>query len=217
MAWTAIIYTDIYQSDRRSYQQISKQIVHDTIRHSSHIVTNNFIRRKVELHPIENEISSVRNKVFIRTKKTKEKWVNKKNDKFKEGTVVELNSTDTTTLKRVPGIGSTFAKRIVKFRDLLGGFYSADQIREVYGIDEERYTSLRKWFTADSSLIIPIHLNHLTAKEIARHPYISYKQARIIENIVKRKGPIKNFGELSLLDEFNEKNSDRIRHYLSFE
>ena len=58
-------------------------------------------------------------------------------EKFPRGTLVELNMADTTTLKKVPGIGPVFANRIVKYRNLLGGFYAVSQLREVYGIDEE--------------------------------------------------------------------------------
>ncbi|MDR0796724.1 MAG: helix-hairpin-helix domain-containing protein, partial [Tannerella sp.] len=67
-------------------------------------------------------------------------------EKYSTGTVVELNSADTTILKKVPGIGSAFANRIVRFRNLLGGFYTVQQLAEVYGIDEERYTDLAPWF-----------------------------------------------------------------------
>ena len=49
-------------------------------------------------------------------------------DKFPKGTVVELNSADSTTLRRVPGIGPVFASRIVRFRSLLGGFYTVSQL-----------------------------------------------------------------------------------------
>ena len=59
-------------------------------------------------------------------------------NKFPAGTVIELNQADTLTLKKIPGIGSTFARRIVGYRELLGGFYTVHQLAEVYGIDEER-------------------------------------------------------------------------------
>ena len=56
-------------------------------------------------------------------------------EKFSPGTTVELNSVDTTDLKKIPGIGSAFANRIVRYRDLLGGYYTVQQLAEVYGID----------------------------------------------------------------------------------
>ena len=76
-------------------------------------------------------------------------------EKYPAGTVVELNSADTTILKRVPGIGSAFARRIVNFRAALGGFHSVEQLSEVYGIDAERYRALRPWFAVDTAAIRP--------------------------------------------------------------
>ena len=55
---------------------------------------------------------------------------------------VELNSADTTALKTVRGIGSVFAQRIVKYRNLIGGFQSKEQLLDVYGITPERYEGI---------------------------------------------------------------------------
>ena len=38
----------------------------------------------------------------------------RESNKFPEGTIVDLNRADSLTLQRVPGIGPTFARRIVK-------------------------------------------------------------------------------------------------------
>lgn len=73
--------------------------------------------------------------------------------KFAKGTVVEINSADTTVLKGVPGIGSTFANRIVKYRNLLGGFCHIEQLKEVYGIDEAKYELLKDWFRDRKSVV----------------------------------------------------------------
>lgn len=139
------------------------------------------------------------------------------NRKFPEGTIVELNAADTITLKKVPGIGSTFARRIVKFRDLLGGFCSVGQLAEVYGIDEERHEAMIRWFSVDTSAIRRLALNRLTAKELSKHPYISYRQARVIEQLVKQKGKLSGWENLQLLEEFSEADKERLAPYLSFE
>ncbi|WP_368323117.1 ComEA family DNA-binding protein, partial [Parabacteroides distasonis] len=137
-------------------------------------------------------------------------------EKWPQGTVVELNSADTTALKMVPGIGSVFAKRIIKYRDLLGGFYSVEQLGEVYGIDEERYEAMKSWFSVDPSVISHLFVNQLSAKELASHPYVSYKQARIIEKMIRKKGKLQGWEDLSLLEEFPEHEQQRLRYYLSF-
>ncbi len=55
---------------------------------------------------------------------------------------VELNNADTAALKTVKGIGPVFARRIVKYRNLIGGFHRKEELLKVYGIDEERYAGI---------------------------------------------------------------------------
>ena len=138
-------------------------------------------------------------------------------EKFAEGTVVELNTADTTTLKKVPGIGSSFAKRIVGYRNLLGGYYSVTQLSEVYGIDEEKYNALAPWFSADPTYISTLVINSLSQDSLRRHPYINYNQAKVISQIKKQKGKITGWENLQLLDEFADEDKIRLQYYLSFE
>lgn len=138
-------------------------------------------------------------------------------NKYPKGTVVELNSTDTASLRRVPGIGPVFARRIVRFRELLGGFYSVAQLREVYGMDEERYRSLAPWFRIDTSGITPLRVNQVSCEELARHPYVSNTQARILCRLRKQNGHLRGWADLSLLEEFAAPQHRRLRYYLSFE
>lgn len=138
-------------------------------------------------------------------------------EKYPEGTRVELNSADTTILKKVPGIGSAFARRIVKYRNLLGGFYNINQLAEVYGIDEERYTALKPWFTTDTSHIQKLRVNLLPADSLSKHPYISYRQARTIEQLRKQKSRLSGWENLLLIEEFTVPDRERLTPYLSFE
>jgi DNA uptake protein ComE-like DNA-binding protein len=128
-----------------------------------------------------------------------------------------LNSADTTLLKKIPGIGSAFAKRIVSYRNLLGGYYSITQLSEVYGIDEEKYNSLIPWFSADASLIKRLDINNLPIDSLSRHPYINYRQARVITQLRKQKGKLTGWENLKLLNEFSEIDRVRLTQYLSFE
>ena len=147
---------------------------------------------------------------------------NKKEDflsnKYATGTVVELNAADTTVLKRVPGIGTSFANRIVKYRDLLGGFYSISQLQEVYGVDDEKYQSLHKWFRVDTTVLVnKLSVNNASFKTLVRHPYISYEQTKAIVNFRERKGKITSWEPLSLMEEFSASEITKLTPYLSFE
>lgn len=138
-------------------------------------------------------------------------------EKYPVGTIVELNSADTVILKKVPGIGSAFSNRIVRYRNLLGGFYSVSQLSEVYGIDEERYESLKDWFCVNPNLIRKKAVNHLPADSLSHHPYINYRQAKVIKQLCKQKGRVDGWDNLLLLEEFTHSDRERMVHYLSFE
>ena len=137
-------------------------------------------------------------------------------EKFPTGTIIELNQADTLTLKKIPGIGSTFARRIVGYRELLGGFYTGEQLAEVYGIDEERYNSLSPWFKVDTTRIRPLPVNQLSYKELLRHPYLNASQVRQLDRL-RRKAPLQSWNDFILLEEFSTVDYQRLRPYLSFE
>ncbi|GHV50652.1 hypothetical protein FACS1894181_11480 [Bacteroidia bacterium] len=139
-----------------------------------------------------------------------------KAEKYPAGTKVELNTADTASLKKVPGIGSAFARRIAKYRSMLGGFYKVEQLREVYGLEEdERFLPLKDWFYADTSFIAKLPVNYLPPDSLAKHPYLNYRQARIICQL-RKQSPLSGWENLKLLDEFTEADRERLWAYLSF-
>lgn len=137
-------------------------------------------------------------------------------EKFPAGTIVELNTADTTTLKKIPGIGSSFARRIVKYRELLGGYYTVEQLREVYGIDKERYEALAPWFRVDAKQIQPLDVNLLPFDSLRKHPYLNYRQARAIEQLRKQKSRLSGWENLQLIEELTDTDRQRLAPYLSF-
>ncbi|WP_293670210.1 helix-hairpin-helix domain-containing protein [uncultured Parabacteroides sp.] len=182
------------------------------------------IRKESGLHPRVNENTLKGKNPTLKgsspyptgkTRKAYKPYV--RTEKFPEGTLVELNAADTTTLKKVPGIGSAFARRIVKYRELLGGFYTVGQLTEVYGIDEERYAALAPWFFTDTLYIHKLNVNALSAADLRRHPYIDYRQAQVIEQLRKQKSRLSGWENLQLIEEFTDMDRKRLRPYLSFQ
>ena len=62
---------------------------------------------------------------------------------------VELNGADTTTLQLLHGIGPVFARRIVRYRERLGGFTSTEQLLEVYGFTPQLLDHIRPYLRLD--------------------------------------------------------------------
>lgn len=111
--------------------------------------------------------------------------------------VLELNSADSLHLLEIPGIGPVFASRIIRYRNLLGGYYAVDQLREVYGMREENFIAVAQYFRADPSSLKTFNINFSTMKDLGRHPYIGFRTARKIFNLRDRIGKFSSAEDLS--------------------
>ena len=102
----------------------------------------------------------------------------------------DANHADTTQWKRVYGIGSKLSARIVKFRDALGGFVSTQQLAEVYGLSPELLASLDTLvFIEEYYVPSQLKINLVDETELARHPYLSSRQARGLIAFRNQHGP----------------------------
>ncbi|WP_181842362.1 ComEA family DNA-binding protein [Emticicia sp. BO119] len=126
----------------------------------------------------------------------------------------DLNTADTTQLKLIRGIGSGYAKRIVKFRDILGGFANADQVRETYGLPTETADELLKYGFVDGN-IRKLKVNQLSLADL-RHPYLKFAQARAIIAYREQHGRFKTIDDLRQIKILDEATIQRIEPYLEF-
>lgn len=129
---------------------------------------------------------------------------------------IDLNSSDTTDLMQLRGIGSVFSERIIKYRDLLGGFYAVEQLKDVYGLSDESYQDIEKYLKVDASLITLIPINRVSESELSKHPYINYKDARIIVNYRTQHGGFENQADLQRIKGIDLLKVSRIFPYLVF-
>jgi competence protein ComEA len=147
-----------------------------------------------------------------------EKPINKINKeparrRFYEIQKVELNSADTAALDILPGIGRVLAGRIIKYRNLLGGFYSVDQLKEVYGLSPETILKISNRISIDTGIIIKIDLNTLSENELLRHPYIGRYKAKAIMRYRNYTGKIINSIELVKNEILTENEFSILRVY----
>ena len=126
---------------------------------------------------------------------------------------LDLNALDSADLVKLPGIGPVFAKKIVRYRTQLGGFYGLLQLMEIEGLPD----SLMKWFIiTDTVPIRKIPVNSSTLTELRRHPYIDFYQARAIVDYRQERGKIKGPEQLSFMEEFTDQDLVRLGPYLDF-
>lgn len=133
--------------------------------------------------------------------------------KYPEGTLVDVNEADTAELKKIPGIGSGIARMIVAYRERMGGFYDVLQLREVDYVDED----MLKWFKLGDAPIRRLNANKAGLDRLRSHPYMNFYQAKVIIEYRKKKGRLKSLSQLSLYEEFTEKDLERLSHYLAFD
>ncbi len=93
---------------------------------------------------------------------------------------VELNSADSLSLVSLNGIGAGYAKRILKYRALLGGFISVEQLKEVYGFNDALYEKVKDYCYVNGATIKKLNLNKDDFKVLNKHPYLSYELTRSI-------------------------------------
>ena len=133
--------------------------------------------------------------------------------KYPEGTVVDLNKADTSVLKRIPGIGSGLARMIVSYRQRLGGFYDVAQLQEIPHID----AGMNRWLTVVPGVLQKIQVNRASLERLKIHPYMNFYKAKAILEYRRKRGKIKSLSQLSMYEEFSEKDLKKLSPYLSFE
>jgi DNA uptake protein ComE-like DNA-binding protein len=132
----------------------------------------------------------------------------------REQVLIELNSTDSASLLALPGIGPSFAGRIIKYRNKLGGFQHKEQLLEVNGLDSARFNLFCKQVTTDTALIQKIDINTVTFKDLLKHPYFEYY---LVKAVFNKKDELKNYdsiGQLRSLPVMYEELYDKISPYL---
>ncbi len=128
---------------------------------------------------------------------------------------VDLNRADSLEFMDLPGIGAVFSGRIIRYRKLLGGYHSLEQLMEVYGMTDEKFGILQPYMYIDSVEVQQIRLNFAGFNELRSHPYISSDQAKRILKIRSDNGPFSTFDALLQENVFDPATFEKIRPYLS--
>ena len=127
---------------------------------------------------------------------------------------LEINSADTVSLLDLTGIGPSFSRRIVKYREMLGGFFCLSQLAEVYGMDSVRLSGFIGEIRLDTSRLKKLDLNRATFKELLAHPYLEYEQVKAIVRFRDRRGLLDSPGELLAAGVLADSLWSRLSHYL---
>ncbi|HUX95309.1 MAG TPA: helix-hairpin-helix domain-containing protein [Bacteroidales bacterium] len=131
--------------------------------------------------------------------------------------IVDINRCDTSELIRLPGIGPVLSVRIIKYRNLLGGYYSKEQLREVYGLPPETYEKIKDMVKADTMLIKYIEINTADYRKLSRMPYLERGDVNAILKYRELKGKIHSVSELVENKVISKEKALKVRPYLHYD
>jgi len=168
--------------------------------------------KEIPLDLVENKVDSTRQPVDSQVSK-EQKQVKTFYSKRK---LLNLNSCDSASLVALPGIGPVLSARIIKYRNLLGGYVSTDQLKEVYGLPEETFSMISSRVFADSLLVRKIMINEADYKNLIRHPYFKRNEVSAILKYRELKGKINSIGEMTENNLISPETATKICAYLDF-
>lgn len=130
--------------------------------------------------------------------------------------IIEINIANKEALIQLPGIGNTFATRIINFRDKLGGFYSVEQVKETYGLPDSTFQKIKSKLRADESVLKKVNINTATIEELKAHPYLR-PIANVLVNYRKEHGDFTNLLQLKNTTVITDEIYTRVFHYLTIQ
>ena len=131
--------------------------------------------------------------------------------KLTQGEFVDINTADTAELKRIPGIGSYFARRIVELRQRRQAFVSPEELLSIRNFPETALT----YMTASQNFA-KIHINQSSLQQLKAHPLINYTQATDILRYRRLNGNIRSVNDISNLPSFTPEQLARLKPFLVF-
>lgn len=160
---------------------------------------------------------------WITNPKQKSKSYKKRKDNkgFTEMTFAQktdLNIATVDQLQKVSGLGETLSKRIVSYRDKLGGFSADIQLNGVWGLNDDVVKRTLNLFTVKTPTQIEMmDINSASASDIATIPGISFDLAKQIWEYVELRERIESVSELEKIEGLSEVKFRLIQLYLSIE
>lgn len=131
--------------------------------------------------------------------------------------VIEMNTSDTLQWQALRGIGTVFSKRIVAYRELLGGFYDVKQLMEVYGMDSLRFNQIVPHLEIDTANLRKIDINTADFVTLVKHPYLDRNQVNSILKIRQTHGNYQTPSDIKKSHLISDSLYHKVRPYLQIQ
>jgi len=157
----------------------------------------------------------VQNKKSFKTDRVE--YVHKEYPKKEKIILSDINEASQEDLMKIFGIGEALSLRILKQKEILGGFISMEQMKDVWGLSPEVLFELNIHFKI---VTVPnfkkIAVNDASLKELAQFPYFRYALAKQIITYRSMNGNFKNIEDLAKIKDFPVEKAKIISLYLEF-
>ena len=133
----------------------------------------------------------------------------------KQITLINLNTADTTEFMKIYGIGAFYAKQIIRYREKLGGFFTKEQLFEVWKMTPEAYDKIKDHVFISEKDVKRININSVTIEELKVHPYLKWNQANSIVKMRIQRNGFKNIEEIKESVLIDSETYEKLFPYLS--
>ena len=123
---------------------------------------------------------------------------------FNKYSPIDINEADSAAWASLPGIGKVLSKRIIHYKQRLGGFRSVEDLRQVYGLADSVYTKLLPYLRLSVAEKGKPNLNTLTAQRLSQIGGIDSEIAQAIVIYRQQNGPFQNLNGLRQLVFIND-------------
>ncbi len=154
---------------------------------------------------------------WVNNKKNYTSYIKKDYTKNKRIIVTDINAASAEDLIGIYGIGAALSERILKQKELLGGFVNMKQMGDVWGLSPEVIENLNKRFAViEIPTVNKIAINKASVKELSQFPYFRYPISKEIVTYRSMKGDIKSTADLANIKGIPVEKVDIIAVYLEF-
>jgi DNA uptake protein ComE-like DNA-binding protein len=127
---------------------------------------------------------------------------------------VEANTADSAKWEALPGIGPVLARRIVAYRERLGGYWKKEQLLEVWGLSDSLFQRFSGYIHVNPGKIRPLSVNRIDESTLRKHPYAGFAVARALIRYREANGLFKSLEDIQKIHSIDLQTFNKLKPYL---
>ena len=125
----------------------------------------------------------------------------------------DINTINEETLVKLPLVTASLARKILKYKGILGGYHQSEQLLEVYDMEQSIYDAILPYLSVDP-IVELIDINTDDLNTLSRHPYIGYKKAKVIKRYRGQHGDFQSVDQVKKVGVWNTEKFALLKPYL---